>query len=316
MTSEQTMTREQVREAAARVGLETGAEVLLEERLAPYLSMRVGGAVPALVRPKDPDTLARVVRALVAAGVPHRLLGGGSNLLVAETGLDFAVVHVGAASAQAAWDGARVTAPGGMPLSVLLRDALARGLTGLEWAAGLPGSVGGAVAGNAGAFGGDIAGSVREVRLLAADGSERVHHPAQGDFRYRTSFLREGEVVLEVTLELEQGEPEHVRAEVARINKTRAGAQPKGGHSSGCIFKNPAEAPAGRLIDECGLKGRRHGGAFVSPAHGNFILNDGSATADDILALIEEVRAEVLRQRGVRLETEVRLWGGPAEAAP
>jgi UDP-N-acetylmuramate dehydrogenase len=117
-------------------------------------------------------------------------------------------------------------------------------------------------------------------------------------------------VLLDVTLALTASTPEAVRAEADRVNRTRAAGQPKGGHSSGCVFRNAPEAPAGRLIDECGLKGLRRGGAFVSPTHGNFIINDGSASAKDILLLIEDVRAEVRRQKGVELQLEIRVWRG------
>ena len=129
--------------------------------------------------------------------------------------------------------------------------------------------------------------------------------------------MQPGELVLEVTLRLAPSTPEAVRDETNRVNRQRAASQPKGGHSSGCIFRNPPGDAAGRLIDQCGLKGLRVGGAFVSPAHGNFIINDGTATADDILELIARVRAEVARQAGVELQLEVQVWGErPAGGSP
>jgi UDP-N-acetylmuramate dehydrogenase len=332
MTAEETMTRSEIQQAALRIGAATGAGVTLDAPLAPFLSMRVGGPVAALVAPRDPASVADVVRAMRAAAVPHRVLGGGSNLLATDGPLDFAVVHVGATSAPARWGGDLVTVPAGMPLGGVLREALKAGRTGLEWAAGLPGTIGGAVAGNAGAFGSDIGRLVRSVLVLGADGRERVHAVRDGDFRYRGSFLGPDEVVLEVTLELRASDRGAVRAETDRVNRARAGSQPKGGHSAGCMFKNPVASPAnpvaspanpvaspaspvasparpaGKLIDECGLKGMRRGGASVSQAHGNFVVNDGTATASDILALIDALRAEVLRRTGVELETEVKVW--------
>lgn len=310
MTGEKAMTRADVRKEAARIAREAGARVLLDERLAPYLSMRVGGEVPAFIEPADSDMLAAVVRALHLARVPFRLLGGGSNLVAEEAGLDFAVVHVPSASARAAWDGAVVRAPAGMQLAALLRDATQRGRTGLEWAAGLPGTIGGAVFGNAGAHGGEIGASVVSVSLMTPDGIVREHPVVPGDFRYRRSFMRPGEVILDVTLEMATGDPSAIRAETDRVNRTRAASQPKGGHSSGCIFRNPEGDAAGRLVDACGLKGRRRGGAVVSEAHGNFIVNDGSATADDILGLIEDIRAAVKAQSGVELDLEIVVWRG------
>ena len=316
MTDERTMTALEIRQAAERISAETGAAILLDEALGPHLSMRVGGIVPALIQPATPDMAAAVIRALIAACVPHRLLGGGSNLLASDSGLDFAVVDLGAMPARGAWSGSTVTAAGGMTFAALLREATQRGLSGLEWAAGLPGTIGGAVVGNAGAFGSDTAASVRAARLMVTDGSVREHVVRSGDFSYRHSFVRPGELVLDVTLSLDVSTVELVRAEADRVNRTRAASQPKGGHSSGCVFRNAPEAPAGKLIDECGLKGRRRGGAFVSPTHGNFIINDGTATATDILGLIDEVRAEVRRQKGVELQLEVRVWRGSDEEAP
>ena len=314
MTGEHTMSVPEIRQHAVHVAEATGADVLVDQALGPHLSMRVGGVVPALIKPTSPDMAADVVRRLVAASVPHRLLGGGSNVLADDSGLDFVVVHLGAATMRSCWSGTDVLAPAGMTMAALLREATQAGLSGLEWAAGLPGTIGGAVVGNAGAFGGETAQSVRSVRLMAADGSTREHVVAPGDFGYRHSFVRPGEIVLEVTLRLVPSTVAAVRAEADRVNRTRAASQPKGGHSSGCVFRNAPEAPAGKLVDECGLKGRRRGGAFVSPTHGNFIINDGSASAQDILQLIDEVRAEVLRQKGVELQLEVNIWSGTPTA--
>lgn len=302
------MNRERMQALAREIASAHGAEALLDERLAPWLSMRVGGPVAAFLKPADSDSLPGLLAALHAAGLPVRLLGGGSNLVAEDEALDLVVVHLGSIGGSVEWDGARARVAAGTPLAVLLRDSTKRGLTGLEWAAGLPGSVGGAVVGNAGAFGGEMGPSVREVVLVAPDGGLRRHRPDAGDFSYRRSFVREGELVLEVELELAEGEPEAIRAEVARVNAQRSGSQPKGGHSSGCMFKNPEGDAAGRLIDACGLKGRRRGGASVSERHANFLINDGSATAADILGLMDEVRAEVRRATGVELESEVRVW--------
>ncbi len=313
MTGEAAMTRAQIRDRASAIAAEIGAGVVLDAPLGPLVSMRVGGRAAALVQPRDPAMLALAVRRLHAEGVPCLLLGGGSNLLIADADLDHAVVQVAAASTTAAWNGCTVRAPGGMPLALIVSEAIRRGCTGLEWAAGLPGTVGGAVAGNAGAFGGEIASSVREVAVMSPRGDVRVHAPADGDFAYRRSFLRPGDLVLEVTLELSAEDPAVVRERTADVNRRRAGSQPKGGHSSGCIFRNPPGDAAGRLVDVAGLKGQRVGGAFVSPAHGNFIINDGTATATDILELIRLVRSEVEQRTGVKLELEVQIWPPGAE---
>jgi UDP-N-acetylmuramate dehydrogenase len=308
MTSESLMTRAEIQERAARIAAESGADVRFDEPMARHLSMRVGGAAAAFVMPKDAQSLALVVRRLDAEAVPRFLLGGGSNLLVADAPLDAVVVQVSAAAGAPTWTGETVRASAGMPLALLVSEAARRGLGGLEWAAGLPGTLGGAVFGNAGAFGSDIGASVTEVVLLGADGALRTHVPAPGDFRYRRSFVRPGEVVIEAALRLRASEPQAVRDETNRVNRQRAGSQPKGGHSAGCMFKNPDGASAGRLVDECGLKGLRVGGASVATAHGNFVLNSGTATAADIASLVRRVRDEVRRQRGVELEIEVQAW--------
>lgn len=303
------MSRAEMQARALSIAGDFGAELRLDEPLGPLVSMRVGGTAAALLLPRDTQGLAGSVARLGAERVPFRLLGGGSNLLIADGPVDLVVVSVASATgAGATWQGSRVRAPGGLPLGQLVSEAARRGLSGLEWAAGLPGSVGGAVFGNAGAFGGEIAASVAEIVLMSSEGSVRTHVPAEGDFRYRRSFVLPGELILEIVLQLAQSSPEAVRAETNRVNRARAGSQPKGGHSSGCVFKNPLPLSAGRLIDECGLKGMKVGGAQVSPAHGNFIINDGTATAGDIAEIIRRVRAEVLRQRGVELEIEVQIW--------
>lgn len=297
-----------MRREAGLVAGRLAVECLADEPLAAHLSMRVGGPAAALLRPRGVEQTRALVGALARAGVPVRLLGGGSNVIAGDGRHDSVVVQPVAGAEDVVWDGARARVPGGLALGVLLREAMRRGLTGLEWAAGLPGSVGGAVVGNAGAFGGEMSRHVRAVELLGASGEVRRHAVGAGDFAYRSSFVGPDELVLDVDLELETGDTEAVRRETERVNRRRAATQPKGGHSSGCIFKNPEGDHAGRLIDACGLKGRRRGGARVSETHGNFIVNDGTATATDILELIEEVRAEVARRTGVSLELEIKIW--------
>lgn len=305
--------RSEMQARARDIGAGVGAEVLLDERLAPYCSMRVGGEAAAFMKPGDGEALTSIVRELHAQGVPYRVLGGGSNLLAADGPLPFVVVQATAAATAPVFEGARVRVSASLSLAALLRECLKRGLAGLEWAAGLPGSVGGAVVGNAGAFGGEMGPSVREVLLMNPDGTVQRHHAQQGDFSYRRSFVGPRQLVLEVVLELEPSDPDTVRAEFNRVNAQRAGSQPKGGHSSGCMFKNPPGDAAGRLIDSCGLKGLRHGGASVSERHANFIVNDGEATAADILAVMNDVRETVKRETGVDLEPEVRVWSAQPE---
>ncbi|MGQ9710610.1 MAG: UDP-N-acetylmuramate dehydrogenase, partial [Anaerolineae bacterium] len=245
------------------------------------------------------------------AGVPWRVLGGGCNLLVSDAGVRGLVVIHRADRTRIAADGV-VWAEAGAPMAALARETVARGLAGLEWAAGLPGTVGGAVVGNAGAFGGDIASVLRTVTLLAPDG-EVTERPADWmEFSYRESRIKRmphpRPVVLAATFALAPGDPAALRARMEEILAWRRTRHPSGA-TMGSTFKNPPGNHAGRLIEAAGLKGYRIGGAMVSELHANFLINTGSATAADVRALIRHIQAEVKRQFGISLEPEVEFIG-------
>jgi UDP-N-acetylmuramate dehydrogenase len=201
----------------------------------------------------------------------------------------------------------------GAQLAVLAREAVGRGLAGLEWAVGLPGTVGGAVVGNAGAFDGDVAGVLCSATVLGPDG-EVVERPADWfEFDYRLSRIKRemgdgGHVVLAATFGLRRGDPKALAARVAEILEWRRTRHPSGA-TMGSTFKNPPNSHAGYLIEQAGLRGYRVGGAQISEMHGNFFMNTGDATAADVLALIEHARAEVKRQFGIELELEIELVG-------
>jgi UDP-N-acetylmuramate dehydrogenase len=300
--------------------------------------MRVGGPVDLLIVCESVDEVVRVVKLARSSGVDWRMLGGGCNVLVADSGLDGLMIvnraariefgfakHNGLEQSRAIseWhdvEAARVEA--GAQLSVLARETVGRGLTGLEWAAGLPGTVGGAVVGNAGAFDGDIASVLHSATVLGPDGEVAERPVDWFEFDYRLSRIkRRGKkeagsrkqeagqhVVLSATFELQKGDPETLEARVDEILEWRKTRHPSGA-TMGSTFKNPPDSHAGYLIEQAGLRGYRVGGAQISEQHGNFFMNVGGATAADVLALIEHARTEVGRQFGIDLELEIELVG-------
>ncbi|HIP88208.1 MAG TPA: UDP-N-acetylmuramate dehydrogenase [Anaerolineales bacterium] len=301
-------------------GLEGLAETLGKrgqryEPLAPYTTMRVGGPADLLVVCRTVEEVVEAVGMARAHDVPFLVLGDGSNVLVADAGVRGLVVVNRADRVRIEEDGT-VWAEAGASMAALARETTRRGWAGLEWAAGLPGTVGGAVVGNAGAFGRDVGSVLRSATVLEPDGVVRERPAEWFAFGYRTSRLKgagKGEqggrrVVLAATFELQRGDPDVLRARVAEVLRERRARQP-GGATMGSTFKNPPGDYAGRLIEAAGLKGHRIGGAVVSKQHANFILNVGDATAAEVWALIQYVRAEVERQFGVRLELEIERVG-------
>ncbi len=297
-----------------------GRRVRRDEPLAHYTAMRVGGPADLLIVCESVDEVVRAVGLARRHGVPWRLMGGGCNVLVADSGVRGLVIVNRAA--RIGFDGEMVWAEAGALLAVLAREAVEHGLAGLEWAAGLPGTVGGAVVGNAGAFEGDIASVLRSATMLEPDGAV-VERPAEWfEFKYRGSRIKgagdqgsreqeaggEGYVILAATFGLQQGDPESLAARAGEILEWRRTRHPSGA-TMGSTFKNPPGSHAGYLIERAGLQGYRIGGAQISELHGNFFMNTGDAAAADVLALIEHARAEVKRQFGLELELEIELVG-------
>jgi UDP-N-acetylmuramate dehydrogenase len=275
--------------------------------LASGTTFRIGGPARWLVEPDSPGQASDALRAARECDIPVRLLGGGSNLLVRDEGVDGAVLRLNRL-ASILWgaDGA-VVVEGGASLPRLVKEATHRGLSGLEGLTGVPGSVAGALVMNAGGRHGEIGPAVRWVDVLEADGTPRRLTRQEAGFRYRNSDLR-GRIVLGARLELRPVDPAGLAATYDEIMRDKKDTQPLGRPNAGCIFKNPAGEKAGRLIDECGLKGARAGAAHVSSKHANFIVNEGRATADDVLSLIDRIRAEVSARRGVSLDLEILVW--------
>jgi UDP-N-acetylenolpyruvoylglucosamine reductase len=281
------------------------------EPLGPRTTMRVGGPARLLAEPADEAALQTLLAAAHAHGLPVLFLGRGSNLLVPDDGVDALVVSLGAPSWQEfspRADG-RVWAGAGLRLKNLCGLAAKAGLQGFEFMEGIPATVGGALRMNAGAMGGWMFDVVDEVHLMTLTGERRVLARDAMRYDYRHCADLEQAVALGAFLRPRaQADAAAIRAQVEAYQRKRQASQPRE-PSAGCIFKNPPGTSAGRLIDECGLKGERSGGAEVSPVHANFIVNRGGATCADVLDLVRRVRARVRAARGVDLEPEVMLFG-------
>jgi UDP-N-acetylmuramate dehydrogenase len=280
---------------------------------------RVGGRAAVLVTVRRASDLALVGTAARTARLPVLAVGRGSNLLVADGGFaGVAVVLDPVAFGAVDIDGSTVRAGGAVPLPALARQSVEAGLTGLEWAVGVPGSVGGAVRMNAGGHGSDVAHCLDFCRVVDLAGAGPAEGRTMGrsvlNYGYRRSVLVDGQMVVEAVFRLESGDAEAGRATIRDIVRWRREHQP-GGQNAGSIFTNPPGGgpgpSAGWLIEAAGCKGRRSGSAVVSPKHANFIQADDGGSADDVRTLIEEVRSEVARSQGVRLHTEVRMVGFP-----
>lgn len=284
-------------------------ELRRDEPLAKHTSWRVGGPAVRLYRPADRDDLIAFLRSL-PADEPLLWLGLGSNLLIDDAGWPGTVIETqGCLTAMAQLAPGRLRLEAGVSCAKAARFAARAGLVGLEFFAGIPGTVGGALAMNAGAWGGETWPHVALVRTLDRGGRVRERGPEDFEVGYRHVAMPAGEWFLEAELVLERGDTQAAQARIKELLARRAATQPTGLPSCGSVFRNPPGDHAARLIDACGLKGLRFGGAEVSPKHANFIINTGDASARDIARLIDHVRAEVERRHGVRLIPEVRRVG-------
>lgn len=286
-----------------------GARVLVAEPLARHTSYRIGGPADLLVRPDTLDELGVVVREAAEAGLPLTLLGGGSNMLVGDGGIRGVVVKLGRGFRSVAWRGTSVRAGAAVQLGKLARAGAERGLAGLEHAEGIPGTVGGALFMNAGAYGGETAGAVESVDCIDPRGAAVTLARDELTFTYRRTHLPPGWVVAGVTFRLREDDPAAVLDRLERTRARRLASQPQGLPNAGSIFKNPSGDHAGRLIEAAGLKGWRVGGARFSERHANFIVNDGGARAADVQALMAIAQRAVWERSWVWLEPEVRLVG-------
>jgi UDP-N-acetylmuramate dehydrogenase len=279
--------------------------------LAPYTSARIGGPADVLITAESADELAHIDMLLRKQELDYIMLGGGSNVLVSDRGVR-GIVVLNRAKAVRFHNGDQpsVTAESGVVFSNLAHRCAAKGFAGLEWAATVPGTVGGAVYGNAGAFGGDMTGNLIWAELLTDNGHEKFT-AEQMAYGYRTSILKRAEldaIVLSAELSLKNSTKEDATVKIEQFSAHRKATQPPGA-SMGSMFKNPNGDYAGRLIEAAGLKGARIGNAEISPLHGNFFINHADTKAEDILALIQLVQETVKRKQGVELELEIELIG-------
>lgn len=284
--------------------------VALDEPMSKHTSFRIGGPADLFVTPDDIDELRDVVAACRAAGVPHFVLGCGSDLLVADEGYRGVIVSCTKGLVNVAIDGETMACQAGVPLREASEMACELGLSGLEFACGIPGSVGGACFMNAGAYGGCVADVLESVRCLMPDGTQQSIPVEELALGYRASRVRdEGLVVLSATFRLHESDQDDIRARMDDFTQRRRKKQPLELPSAGSTFKRPEGHFAGKLISDAGLKGYAHGGAGVSTKHAGFVVNNGGATAADVHAVIRHVQDEVERQFGVRLEPELRFLG-------
>jgi UDP-N-acetylmuramate dehydrogenase len=285
---------------------EAGVPFRESEPLARHTTMGVGGPAAVMAFPRSSEELRQTLRLRGELQVPHRVLGGGSNLVVVDEGLDELIVNTEEMRRVEIRESGEVMAEGGANLIRTVVRCCREGWRGMESAVGIPGSIGGAAVMNAGAYGFSISDVLREIVVYAADG-ERAEPPEGWRFHYRGSSIPDGSAVASITVKLERDDPARLETETRELAQQRVKSQPVG-RNAGCVFKNPAGGHAGRMIDGLGLKGTRIGGAVVSPRHANFLVNDGGASASDILALLDLVRERVQRETGVDLELEVKVW--------
>ena len=304
------MTQEQfIRELRLIAGL----AVKVHEPLARYTSIKVGGPADYFLEVEKAQALLQTLSLLRDHKVPFSLLGNGSNVLVSDLGVRGAVIRLGKEFRQIEWQemeqGVWVAVGAACPVPQLVRQAARRGYGGLEFAEGIPGSVGGALVMNAGAYGSEMEKIVERVEAVTNIGEPVGFNREEMIFSYRDSHLPSGIIVTRVTLRLLKAKVEEVGLKVQELVQRRKKSQPSGHPNSGSMFRNPPGDFAGRLIEAAGLKGRRLGRAAISDRHANFIVNLGGAKAEEVRGLMEITQAEVKKKFGVKLQPEVRFLG-------
>ena len=281
-----------------------------DEPMDRHTSFRTGGNAACFIEPENAEQLAKVLSYLQKTEQDYFVLGNGSNLLVSDLGYDGVVIYIGDKTSKICVDGSRITVQAGALLSQTAHAAMEAGLTGMEFASGIPGSIGGAMMMNAGAYDGEMSRIVESVTVLDPSGESMILENETMEFGYRTSILKNRPfVVTEVTLRLQEGDREQIQAKMADFAARRREKQPLNYPSAGSTFKRPEGYFAGKLIMDSGLRGYRIGGAQVSEKHCGFIINSGNATSEDISELMDEVIQRVKERFGVTLEPEVIRLG-------
>lgn len=279
-----------------------------DEPLAPYTWLKLGGPAQYLMEPRTCEELQQVVKCAQETNTPFHVLGDGSNLLIRDEGVSGVVVRlVSGEFSQITIDADRVTAGAGALLSHVISRSVAAGLTGLEMMAGVPGTVGGAIIGNAGGRSGEMGTVVESITVINSAGEIDTLPAELLGFEYRNSTI-DAPVVLSATMKLNQGDPHEITKRLRKTWITKKASQPLSSQSAGCIFKNPRGLSAGALIEQAGLKGTRIGDCEVSDLHANFVITHENATSDDLIRLIDLVRSKVEDEHGIELELEIKLW--------
>jgi UDP-N-acetylmuramate dehydrogenase len=287
--------------------------VLFDEPMSEHTTLRIGGRTDAFVIPSGVKSLRHILLEAKEKEIPVFPLGGGSNLLVDDSGIEGIVVSLVSMNhvevTDESGDEVRIVAGAGAHLQGLIRLARERGYAGIEGLAGIPGSIGGAVRGNAGSMGYEMGDVIDSVNIITRKGT--VFSIGAGDlgFRYRASSVPEGDIILSATVKLKRDDQGKVSARVKTFLQEKRKKQPVGESSAGCVFKNPEGAQAGKLIEGAGCKGLQRGDVTVSSLHANFFVNRGSARASDFLALMDEVRERVVKAFGIEMEPEIRIVG-------
>ena len=297
-------------EALEEIATRLGIRAERGKRFAELTSLRLGGAIDWVISPETEEQAAAIVYELAKAGIGWRALGSGSNVLADDAEHHYVVLSLSEMKGKVTFAGERVSVSAGYSLPRLCIDVARHGLSGIEGLGGIPGTVGGALWMNAGAYGHEI-GTVTETVRVAREGKVVDVAGDSIKWNYRHTSFSDGELLLGATLSLTPDEPERIKARMDDAKSRRLATQPHGSRSAGCFFKNPPASTigTGKIIDELGMKGARRGTAIVSPVHANFIVTEGEdAKAEDALALAEEIRERVRREQGIELEYEVELW--------
>lgn len=284
--------------------------ICLQESMASHTTFRIGGLADCFVQLENTEQLIKVQKYLNQVGVPFFILGNGSNLLVSDAGFRGVILQIGPKMSGVTVEGNVIVAQAGASMAQVARTAMEHELTGMEFASGIPGTIGGGVVMNAGAYGGELSQIVTQVDVVNSEGEIMELDNETMEFGYRTSTIRNNPfTVTEVILRLEKGDKQQIRERMEELAAKRREKQPLEYPSAGSTFKRPAGHYAGQLIMEAGLRGFQCGGAKVSDKHCGFVINTGDATAEDVRKLIREVQARVKDQFNVDLETEVLFLG-------
>ncbi|OPX43884.1 UDP-N-acetylenolpyruvoylglucosamine reductase [Ruminiclostridium hungatei] len=298
-------------ELVKRLASISGEErVLINEPMSRHTSFKIGGPADVLVIPGEMGQLGEMVRCFAAEGIPYMIMGNGTNLLVSDKGIRGVVVKIYDNLQGFAVHGDTLEFEAGMLISKAAKLALAHSLSGMEFAEGIPGTIGGAVTMNAGAYGGEMSVIAAETEYMDRKGAIITVRGEQHGFDYRTSIIQKtGGIVLKTRLKLRKADPANIKALMEDFNFKRRDKQPLEWPSAGSVFKRPKGHFTGKLIDDCGLRGFGIGGAQISGKHSGFIINTGGASCEDVLALIRHIQTTVSREFNVQLEPEIRIIG-------